>query len=87
MFRITRVIFANYRKFKSINNQVTFTPYNQSSNNAKFTQIAIAASLFSKKKDENEESELIKTIKRGILCIQREEHQKAEKMFHLGNWN
>lgn len=87
MFRISRVIFANYRKIKCINNQVTFTPCDQRTRNTNFTQVAIAASLFSffKKKDENEESELIMTIKRGILCIQREEHQKAEKMFHLGN--
>lgn len=88
MFRVSRVIFANYHKLKCINSQVTFTPIcNQRSNNANFTKVAIAASLFSffKKKDENEESELIMTIKRGILCIQREEHQKAEKMFHLGN--
>lgn len=87
MFRISRVIFANYRKLKCINSQVTFTPCNQRTKNANFTQVAIAASLFSffQKKDENEESELIMTIKRGILCIQREEHQKAEQMFHLGN--
>lgn len=88
MFRISRVIFANCRKLKCINSQVTFTPTcNQRSKNTNFSQVAIAASLFSffKKKDENEESELIMTIKRGILCIQREEHQKAEKMFHLGN--
>ncbi|XP_017854427.2 tetratricopeptide repeat protein 19 homolog, mitochondrial isoform X2 [Drosophila busckii] len=47
---------------------------------------AISFSLFdSKDKDEEEtpEAKLINTIKRSILCIQREQYEKAEQMLHL----
>lgn len=39
-------------------------------------------SMFSKD-EETAEDKLINTIKRSILCIQRDEHQKAEQMLHL----
>lgn len=35
------------------------------------------------KDDETPEDKLIKTIKRSILCIQREQYDKAEQMLHL----
>lgn len=34
-------------------------------------------------KDETPEDKLIMTIKRGILCIQREQYDKAEQMLHV----
>lgn len=33
--------------------------------------------------DEKKESELIMTLKRAVLCTQREEYEKAEQMLHL----
>lgn len=38
---------------------------------------------FFNKEEETPEEKLITTIKRSILCIQREEYAKAEKMLHL----
>lgn len=35
------------------------------------------------KEDEEKESELIMTLKRAVLCTQREEFDKAESMLHL----
>ncbi|XP_057671437.1 tetratricopeptide repeat protein 19 homolog, mitochondrial [Diorhabda carinulata] len=35
------------------------------------------------KDDENKESELIMTLKRAVLCMQREQYEKAEQMLHL----
>lgn len=40
-------------------------------------------SFFKKNDDETPESKLVTTIKRGILCIQREEYNKAEQILHL----
>ena len=39
--------------------------------------------LFKKDEDETPEDKLITTIKRSILCIQREQYDKAEQMLHL----
>lgn len=51
------------------------------------TTVAIALLAFSiplfSKDEETPEDKLIDTIKRSILCIQREEYGKAEKMLHL----
>ncbi|KAJ4441235.1 hypothetical protein ANN_11086 [Periplaneta americana] len=40
-------------------------------------------SFFGLEKDDEKESELITTIKRGVLLTQKEEFKKAEQMFHL----
>lgn len=49
--------------------------------------IAIALSILTwlgfREEDENKESELIMTLKRSILCTQREQYDKAEQMLHL----
>ncbi|XP_023026307.2 tetratricopeptide repeat domain 19 isoform X1 [Leptinotarsa decemlineata] len=51
------------------------------------TNIAIALSLLTwlgfTKEDENEDSELIMTLKRAVLCKQREQFQKSEQLLHL----
>lgn len=33
--------------------------------------------------DKDKESELIMTLKRAVLCMQRDQHEKAEQMLHL----
>lgn len=49
--------------------------------------IAIALSILTwlgfTKEDEKKESELIMTLKRAVLCTQREQYEKAEQMLHL----
>lgn len=35
------------------------------------------------KDDEEKESELIMTLKRAVLCTQREQYEKAEQMLHI----
>lgn len=44
--------------------------------------VAFSIPLFSKD-EETPEDKLIETIKRSILCIQKEEYAKAEQMLHL----
>lgn len=45
--------------------------------------LAFSIPLFSKDDEETPEEKLIETIKRSILCIQKEEYGKAEQMLHL----
>ncbi|XP_050307437.1 tetratricopeptide repeat protein 19 homolog, mitochondrial [Anthonomus grandis grandis] len=49
--------------------------------------VALALSILSwlgfEQEDEDKESELIMTLKRAVLCTQREEYDKAEQMLHL----
>lgn len=49
--------------------------------------VAIALSVLTwlgfTKEDEEKESELIMTLKRAVLCTQREQYEKAEQMLHL----
>lgn len=51
------------------------------------TNVAIGLSILTwlgfTKEDEKKESELIMTLKRAILCTQREQFEKAEQMLHL----
>ncbi|XP_008193607.2 tetratricopeptide repeat protein 19 homolog, mitochondrial [Tribolium castaneum] len=53
----------------------------------KETGFAVGLSLLSwlgfEKDDEEKESELIMTLKRAVLCTQREQYEKAEQMLHL----
>lgn len=52
-----------------------------------FPHLAFALSILTwlgfTKEDEEKESELIMTLKRAVLCTQREEFDKAEQMLHL----
>lgn len=54
---------------------------------SKETGFAIGLSLLTwlgfEKDDEEKESELIMTLKRAVLCTQREQYEKAEQMLHL----
>lgn len=71
MFRITRLVVANYRRFGNFQNQLNFTP--------KFPKIEMQnifmisggiAAFFEKIQEddaEKQESDLIMTIKRGLL--------------------
>lgn len=51
------------------------------------SKTALALSLLTwlgfTKEDEEKESELIMTLKRAVLCTQREQYEKAEQMLHL----
>ncbi|XP_018569161.1 tetratricopeptide repeat protein 19 homolog, mitochondrial [Anoplophora glabripennis] len=51
------------------------------------SNLAIALSILTwlgfTKEDEDKESELIMTLKRAVLCTQREQYDKAEQMLHL----
>ena len=89
MYRFTRVVLANYRRFGSFKNQLDFTPkFRKVEPQIKFLLGAGLLGFLEKKTDEEiaekKESDLIMAIKRGVLCVQREEYQKAEQMFHLG---
>lgn len=52
-----------------------------------FRHLAFALSILTwlgfTKEDEEKDSELIMTLKRAVLCTQREEFDKAEQMLHL----
>ena len=91
MYRFGRVVFANYRRFNNLRNQVEFVPkkFNLKSP-IKFICGASIFSYFGSTKSgeqlENEESELIMTMKRGILSVMRSEYDKAEQLYHLGNF-
>jgi hypothetical protein len=90
MYRFGRIIVANFRRINYARNQIEFVPKRPSSN-APVTFIS-AASIWSyfgmqttktDEEKEKEESELIMTIKRGVLSSLRNEYDKAEQLFHL----
>lgn len=68
-------------------NQSLLRPKPSSSNTFGSVTITFALSILTwlgfQKDDAEKESELIMTLKRAILCTQREEFQKAEQMLHL----
>jgi hypothetical protein len=90
MYRFGRIVFANYRRFNNLRNQVEFAPKKFSLKSPiKFICGASIFSYFGSTKTgeqlEKEESELIMTMKRGILSTMRSEYDKAEQLYHLGN--
>lgn len=89
MYRFGRIIFANYRRFNNLRNQVEFTSRKFSIKPVKFVYGASSIlSFFGTKKiaEDDEESELIMTMKRGVLASMRSEYDKAEQLFHLGKY-
>lgn len=92
MFRnIFRIAISSRKLNKNFWNQQNRMTIRTPRTEQKFNSPVLisAASLFSIfnifKNDVPEESELIMTIKRSILCIQRGEHEKAEQLLHIGN--
>ena len=90
---ITRIVVISCRRPKTNHwdqhNRMTTNTMARTKQNFSSPILISAASLFSifnifKKDDPEEDSELIKTIKRSILCIQRGEYQKAEQILHIG---
>jgi hypothetical protein len=72
MYRFTRIVFANYRRFGYFKNQVDFTPkFSKIEPPTKFILGAgILGSLFGNKDGEEpnkQESDLVMAIKRGEL--------------------
>lgn len=87
MYRFSRIICANYRRFGSFRNQIDFKPqfpkFERKNKTFLLGASGFLSGLFNNEEPEEEESELIMTIKRGVLSVQREEFPKAEQMFHL----
>lgn len=90
---ISRIVIISCRRPKSHfwdqHNRMTTHTMARTDQNLSSPVLISAASIFSifnifKKDDPEEDSELIKTIKRSILCIQRGEYQKAEQILHIG---
>ncbi|XP_055371167.1 tetratricopeptide repeat protein 19 homolog, mitochondrial [Condylostylus longicornis] len=79
--------FPKEQNSRFLCNQVMLNSTNFKQQNKKYPIFPIVfAGLFFKSKSEEEESpehHLITTIKRSILCIQRQEYNKAEQMLHL----
>lgn len=48
-----------------------------------FLTLSVLQWLGFEKDDEEKESELIMTLKRAVLCTQREQYDKAEQMLHI----
>lgn len=71
MYRFTRIVFANYRRFGNFKNQVDFTPkFPKFEPPTKFLLSAgILGTLFGNKEEEpnKQETDLIMAIKRGEL--------------------
>lgn len=89
MYRFGRIILANFRRVDNLRSQVEFTPRKFSLRTSiKFISGASLFSYFGSSKTsdelEKEESELIMTMKRGILSVMRSEYDKAEQLYHLG---
>ena len=72
-----RLCNVNSKKSKIPLNEGLFKTFN----------VAFALSILTwlgfTKEDEEKESELIMTLKRAVLCTQREQYEKAEQMLHL----
>lgn len=68
MYRFTRIIFNNYRRLGSFASQIDFTPkFPKVNPPIKLITAAGVLDFFKKKEDpEQEESDLIITIKRGL---------------------
>lgn len=89
MYRFGRIMVANYRRLTNLRNQMEFIPKKFSLKApVKFVTAASLFSYFGVSKSgeelENEENELIMTMKRGILSVMRSEYDKAEQLYHLG---
>jgi hypothetical protein len=73
MYRFTRIVLANYRRFGGFKNQIDFAPqFPKIEPPLKFTISAgILGGIFGKKEEDQnkEESELIMAIKRGELVM------------------
>lgn len=78
--------------FKNSTSIVKLTKENFSGHRKPYTgklpkNVAIGLSILTwlgfTKEDEEKESELIMTLKRAVLCTQREQFEKAEQMLHL----
>ena len=86
MYRFARVVFANYRRLTNLKNHIEFVPKKIEITPTRFFLSSSLLSFFGLKTGddlEKEESELIMTIKRGVLCTLRSEYDKAEQMYHL----
>lgn len=73
MYRFTRILFANYKRFGSLRSQVDFTPkFPEVTPPVKLILGSSLLAFFQNKKEENEkeeESDLIMTIKRGNYLV------------------
>ena len=68
MYRFTRIVLANYRRFNNAKNQIDFAPnFPKFDSRIKFTMSAgILGGLFGKQEEPSkQESDLIMAIKRG----------------------
>ena len=70
MYRFTRVLFANYRRFGNVKNQIDFAPkFPKNEPPTKLFLMSGIMAFFETKKEELEkqESDLIMAIKRGLF--------------------
>lgn len=88
MYRFARVVFANYRRINNLRNHIEFMPTMKKLEVP--TKLIISSTILSffgleksEEELEKEESELIMTIKRGVLSSLRSEFEKAEQLYHL----
>lgn len=88
MYRFARVVFANYRRINNLRNHIEFMPTMKKLEAP--TKLIISSTILSffgleksEEELEKEESELIMTIKRGVLSSLRSEFEKAEQLYHL----
>lgn len=88
MYRFARVVFANYRRINNLRNHIEFMPKTKKLEAP--TKLIISSTILSffgleksEEELEKEESELIMTIKRGVLSSLRSEFEKAEQLYHL----
>ena len=67
MYRFTRIVFSNYRRFGSFKNQIDYVPKFPKFEPAKTFILGSGLLSFFKKEEntEKQESDLIMTIKRG----------------------
>ncbi|CAG9854380.1 unnamed protein product [Phyllotreta striolata] len=88
---VVPTVHKNYVFLKQYNQKLPFTHTNVSQASLRFlkpnAKSILAISLLSwlgfAEEDKNKESELIMTLKRSVLCINREQYDKAEQMLHL----
>lgn len=94
IFKISRCIVnstktkpnqSNFISFKYANNRLKIPSIGYKTNfvTKTFLALNILKWIGFEEEDEEKESELIMTLKRAVLCMNREQYDKAEQMLHL----